>query len=866
MAVNRDWPLVGRSRELRSVDVALRHGGAVLAGAAGVGKTRLARETIAEAARRGCRTHWIAASASARTLPFGAFAGLVDIDDSVPLHVVPQIIDALVGGRKRDDVVIAVDDAHHLDPLSCFVVHQIAAQELATLVVTVRTGEPAPQEISALWRSARLPRLDIEPLTEAQTTELVTAVLGAPVDSPTARRLWELTDGNALYLRQLVDGQVASDTLRLEGGRWQLHGDPILSASVVELVEARMSGLAAPVGEVVDLLAIGEPLDAALLAELTAPGAVEDAEGLGLVSVSGSGVTRLAHPLYGEVRRSRLGNFRTRRLRGKLAVALAGGAETPAQLLRRAVLHAASDRAGDPELFTAAARAAFAVLDTPLAERLARAGLDAGAGPEARILHAWSLVLLGRGEEAEKSFARLMESVQLTVPERADIAVLRTLNLAFVMRDRLDQATALLRAPETVRADPEYGVALGVFAEYLRSHFTLPLVALDAAQAVLDTPELSDMAHVQAAISYVLSAGYRGRCDSIATATERGYALAGQSTFTAYLVFPLGFVHLNALRLAGDIVGAAAVSELIAQRCSDLPGTSPAMIAMLHGNVALGRGAIRTAAKLFDEALTGFDATQHRWAMVCGLGQAYVRALAGDAGGADAELDRLDAEWQRTFVHFDAEILLARAWAAAARGAMTDALTKAHEAAATAVAAISPAVEVLALQTIVRFGDASVADRLAVLAEQVDGPRAVSAAAHARALRDGDGDALAAVSRRYNQMGDRCAAIDAAAQASTAYTAAGRRGSALTMCTQAQRIAETCAVTTPALAEAVQPVPLTRRERETATLAARGLSNKQIAEQLFVSVRTVEGHLYRVTSKLGGIDRADLPRILLGEN
>ena len=54
----------------------------------------------------------------------------------------------------------------------------------------------------------------------------------------------------------------------------------------------------------------------------------------------------------------------------------------------------------------------------------------------------------------------------------------------------------------------------------------------------------------------------------------------------------------------------------------------------------------------------------------------------------------------------------------------------------------------------------------------------------------------------------------------------------------------------------------TAREREIVELAARGLSNKVIAERLTVSVRTVEGHLYRAGLKLGVSERTALKDVL----
>ncbi|MYS30631.1 hypothetical protein GTW38_27675, partial [Streptomyces sp. SID7804] len=58
--------------------------------------------------------------------------------------------------------------------------------------------------------------------------------------------------------------------------------------------------------------------------------------------------------------------------------------------------------------------------------------------------------------------------------------------------------------------------------------------------------------------------------------------------------------------------------------------------------------------------------------------------------------------------------------------------------------------------------------------------------------------------------------------------------------------------------------PLTSREREVAALAAGGLSNRDIAARLVVSVRTVENHLYRVYEKLGITARSDLGGALQG--
>jgi len=49
-------------------------------------------------------------------------------------------------------------------------------------------------------------------------------------------------------------------------------------------------------------------------------------------------------------------------------------------------------------------------------------------------------------------------------------------------------------------------------------------------------------------------------------------------------------------------------------------------------------------------------------------------------------------------------------------------------------------------------------------------------------------------------------------------------------------------------------------------MAARGLSNREIAQQLYVTRRTVETHLTHVFQKLGCGTRAQLSRSLVGSD
>ena len=133
--------------------------GIVLSGSAGVGKTRVARETVAGCGPRNARRHWIVGTASARSVPLGAFADIASDFGPDPLRRVREVIDGLIGDARDDEVVVGVDDAHLLDDLSAFTVHQLVTRRLATVILTIRSGEhhrtPSPRSgRTIIWNAS----------------------------------------------------------------------------------------------------------------------------------------------------------------------------------------------------------------------------------------------------------------------------------------------------------------------------------------------------------------------------------------------------------------------------------------------------------------------------------------------------------------------------------------------------------------------------------------------------------------------------------------------------------------------------------------------------------------------------------------
>jgi DNA-binding CsgD family transcriptional regulator len=250
-----------------------------------------------------------------------------------------------------------------------------------------------------------------------------------------------------------------------------------------------------------------------------------------------------------------------------------------------------------------------------------------------------------------------------------------------------------------------------------------------------------------------------------------------------------------------------------------------------------------------------------RWALSW---LAHAQAVGGDADAAAEtlrELDRLDMP----AVHdLETETDRARAWTAVAQGDFAAARTLLQEAAATGARRGAAVLESAALHDLARLGQASdVAARLAELATVIEGPLAPARAAHATALAASDGAALDAASASFEVLGAILFAAEAAADAAVAWRKAGDPRRAAASDRRSGALAGRCeGAATPALGALQSRALLTQAERDVALLAAAGRSNKEIAAQLYLSLRTVENYLHRVYEKLGVSGRPELAEAL----
>jgi DNA-binding CsgD family transcriptional regulator len=858
-------PLTGRDSELALVRRALggagNHSGVVIAGAAGVGKTWLARETLRRVEASGERTEWIVGTESARALPLGAFIGLLGEAMSDPLTNVRRVINSFVAQQRRGRVVVGVDDAHLLDGLSALVVHELAQSGGVRLVVTIRTGSEEADAVTALWKEGLLARLDLEPLSAAATREVIESALGGPIDARSAARFRKLTGGNTLFLRQLLSDQVAAGQMREVAGVWMWDGDVAVSPSLSGTVGRQLGRLSPRLALLIDMLSQCEPLAVDVLCDLVPRRELAIAESMGLVSVerTASGLmARLAHPLFGELRRASVGEMYSSSIRGRLASRLAKDADIDMQAtVRRALLHLESDLGPEPELYLESARHAMTLLDLDLADRFATAAARAGAAGAAGV-RAMNLVLLGRGEEAEAALRDLVDG-----PEGHRWATIRAINLMWMLGKPADASVIL----DGLAAGPETEAQV---AERLAVQACLDAItarcepAAERARSALAFGALPDLHALLASLALIMAMGARGEVDDLSAVAEQALRRATTSFQASQLRFWFGAVYGRACRLTGRIDEFVSTAQQLADSARDVPGLAYANLALLLGNADLVRGAVTDAVRLLHEAVAGVQIhavrTGLRAASYFALAEAHAKL--GQATEANDAVAGARSAVPADYLFMHTGLSLAGGWAMAASGHLSEAVASAQEAAQLARERGQPTHELACIQAAAQWGDASGVTRAQELAEALSLPLADAVALHAKALQGGNGEGLLAASAAYREIGDKAAAADAAAQASVAFAGSQQHKRALYAAAMARELGDECGgLCTPAL-RTPEGLKLSGRQRDVVELVVAGLSNRQIAENLVMSVRTVEGHIYRACQRVGAQSREELASIV----
>jgi DNA-binding NarL/FixJ family response regulator len=829
--------------------------GAVLSGPPGVGKTVLARTAVERFSRRhrNATVRWLAGTASARQIPFGAFSHLVEIAGVGDSTKLLRDARASLLQRHGATLTLAIDDAHHLDNLSATLVHQLALTRSARLIVTVREGEPAPDAITALWKDRILPRIDVEPLDRSHTAELLEAILGGPLETASLNKIFAVSQGNPLYLRHLVEGAVNRGTLREVEGVWQLRGEMMLTPELSTLIGNHLQSLPPQVLSVLEYLAVEEPLTLADLSALTDRAAIEQGEDLNAIEVHERGqdlVVHSAHPLYTEGVRASLGRLATRRLRTELVAQLSlRPTQNVSARLRLSALAIESDTPPPVNEVVESSYEAMRLGDLVLGERFARSALDRGGGLMARLPLAHALAWLGRGREVDEVLAPV-DPADLSEWELTSWTLPRAAN-QFWMLNEPESAIEFLHAMRARITDRAALVTVDALVATFAMNAGDPRRAMDIAASVLASPTALELAVAWAAATATLSSARLGRFADVADLAQRGLS----AQHPGLLRFIIGLGEITTSLMTKTVADAERLARHY-MHFSEMQQPGHAIGEVLLARTMMAAGDLGPAVSLLRESAAALAQTGYSWGPLSLMYLAQALGQQGESAAASKVLARAQARHSLRSELYRPELALATAWTAAAANDLDGAVAAARDAARIAQDSGQLAIALHALHEAVRLGDTEAVQAIAKLLEAVDCAAGRAAFDHGRALGDHDAAALASAAGQLEELGMLCAAADAYAQAAVLHSAGHDRKAELASRARASEISGDA--WTPALQRVLSPLPLTGREREIAIMVADGMSNKAIAERLCVSVRTVEGHIYRACTKLDMPDRTAL--------
>ncbi len=864
------WPLTGRDEELDLLRRSVPHGVVVVGGAAGVGKTRLVRDWC-RATTDGALV--VTATAATATIPFGAFARWV------PDHLLPggdrlSMLRGLADRVAAPSSTVVVDDAHLLDDAPAALLLHLADHHPTVLIATVRTGEPTPDAVTALWRDGRGTRIDLLPLSRLEVERLVAARLPGRLDPVARDGVWTRSAGNPLFVRELIDAALDDGTLRRDGDTWRWARSTEPPARLVEVVENRLARASAPDRRLLEIVARGEPLPVAVLARLDVDQRLDHLVRAGLVTTTPEhGEVALPHPLYSEVLRRTTPPLADRRNCADLVGAVLAESRStaerfdPLQVGVWAVDGAVADV--DQTLLLDAAQRAVALRDDRLGLRLAQAAQAAGAGPAAALLTARCLAELGHDDAHRASMAVLIDHDDAWV--RAEAAAMAAFHEVWsgdgvhAARSVLDQALAAIDGPPAATVS----ATAATFALY-----DLDLPATVGHCADIQASTVDEALRLQAVTLAANAAALGGRPEPAETvlADRLGDILAITPVDPVPPAWTAVAVYWSRL-LTGrtDDCHTFFLQVLETMDLTNEPAFRALPLVIL-GRIESDQGRVGSGADRLRDAIDLLADDSRYWFGRPTMALAELAVALAQAGqGADAAA-ALDEAHRREHVdtrYTRHHLLRAEAWTSAAAGDLRRAASHSMALADLGADRGAVALELVGLADATRLGAAAVAaDRLQALARRTD-PDVSSLrawAAFASALRADDGAALDAASIALEHCGARLAAAEAAAAATSIHTASGLRRRAATSLDRASLLRDWCGPVSTPLLTAVDLTPLgptlTTREREVAFLAAAGRTNREISEALGISLRTVHSHLNHAYTKLGTSDRGELLRLL----
>jgi DNA-binding CsgD family transcriptional regulator len=903
--------LFARENELNAARALLGRPGAggalVLRGEAGVGKSALLSEVTSAGKLAGARVLATAGLSLQMQQPFAALSHLMRLlltdadqttqnrdswrviqaafagDDTsigMPFSVAYAVLDVLSACSTEQRLLVVVDDAGWIDDESwrvlSFVGRRIEFDEIS-VIMAMRDGTETDRRL----RDSLLPTLRVEPLAEEAATALLDHV--APHLSPRIRsRILLEAGGNPLGLLEL------SDEVRR-------RGESVMPSTFVSLparLEQTYAGVVAELPDATrsllmmaafnDSQSLQETLDAAARA-FGGEIAVEDMEpaiAARLVSVEDGFELRFRHPLVCSALRQIASVADRHQAHSAFADVLRDAPER--SIFHRAAATVGKDDALARELAslarTARQRGALPATVSAL-ERSAQLTVDESAAASRRLWAALSAAEMGDVRTVE----RLVHSVdggRLTGSAPARLAWLQQTYLAAPWAGSIGLRT-LLEVVDRMHLAGDVGLALdSLVVMILRAWWSS--ADPETREMIVATVHKLDESLTDVRAVYVLAVVAPVELGPLTLGRLTDLAGAGETDPERLHILASTSTCLGAIGLS-NVLHAEAVAGLRRQgRLGTLTRAlaGQAWAAVLLGNAQLALTASTEARALGEE--TGYLS----YALVADVARAASLALRGDTEAADAVVaaveSALDPTGRRALLPM---MQLARGLSALASGHPDDAyeqLVRSFSADVTChpsqkFATLAHLAEAAAKSDqLDRLG--TIVDELRPAAATASSPSLTMSLTYADALQNQAADTGESLRRALATDLSRWPFERARLQLAYGTTlrhnrrrresrsylrAAGETFEGL----GARRWADWAWQELRASGETVRraedrSASLSPQELQIAIMAAQGLTNRQIASQLFLSPRTVSTHLYRIYPKVGVTTRGELHRVL----
>jgi DNA-binding CsgD family transcriptional regulator len=899
--------------------------GALIVGAPGIGKTAFLGH-IAQALKANFRFIRLAGSAaSLLDVPFAALGPLLGGEvppapDTPPVEVLRAALRFLTG--HAESPVLLVDDAHELDPDSAGILAQLIGSGAVQALLAARPGNPLDPELANLQQDGLLEHCELAPLTVPEVHDVVRLVLGGPVLPAATRLLARNSGGHPRNLLALLTESRRLNRLVEHNGNWLPTGRfPETSELLQDMLREDLQRLAPAEQDAVYAAALAGPLRLRLLSRLAGGGHFERLQAGRLLEFDFEETEQDKDPDPdwnadpGQNRAAKaeaLAHFGPLVRLGPAYPAAAVRGIAPAGTHRELYDRFTQILADEPVLTPHGTEPARWALDAqlPLSEKtlLATAQQANRRHDLALALRAATVIESPRlAPAAEVEIVRIYLRQGYSGRALARLAkVLATSTDPAVLRDAVllgqevvvrtgagaEQLSQLLRnwdialtrrilKPEDRRFDRllhHHAMQLeGRFAESIPGLLRLAAEADPAQHGNCQVRAIADEGLVAKTLlaEAALVTGDGQTSADIAAAVLRH--MEHEPDTENVLQEGLALRLIRCLIQAGDLVGAAGHLERYETDRPESLVVFGGTTEFLHAWLELKQGHVRTS---LDRLLLAVDSLRihdpHQLVH-------YALGLAADTAAMLNERDIVATcasafnehlAHQRGSIH-ETMPLTAQARIAAASAAthgMTAAVQELTRLAArlAQLGRVTEETEVHIL--LLRLGELEGLPRLRDLTAASGGRENGLLHAFAQALLDKDADRILTLARDAADAGYPLLAADAAAYGARFLASEGQhdgqRDGQRARQREAARLVRQLRLQLPGivisqLGDSFAIRELTYRERDVATLVAQGMRSRDIAARLGVSVRTVEGHIYRIYDKLHVRTRGGLAAVIL---